>query len=649
MLGQQILASLKARPNQIARELARELGAQRSQINALLYGELRGQVQQGRDYRWSLVNQDRQQTPEETGADELPHQNTPLARLARYYLACMGQEEVGVSTFAESRYGAPDYYELDTLPQSASELVCQDGFQRMAGKIRRENGRWAMYLGYPTSLKFLQSRRSSWQGFMVEPVFLFGIELRGANGEPVLDLTYPMINQKVLQNYTHAERDALMDELVQLERELGIGEPSQLVELDELAMRLQSIRQEWPWQERIDPEQLSTGINTDAALSDINSAGLFNRAVVIMAERAPFTLGLEAELRQLASLPPGAADGSALGNWLSGNRTEKSSLAPASLIEVLPMNSEQYQAVETALTKPLTVITGPPGTGKSQVVTNLLINAVWQGQKVLFASKNNKAVDVVEARINNLSTRPILLRAGAGQYQTRLAEYLMSLMAATSGSDDQLHFDEAQAINERLLNELQQIQGSQNTLIELRNTVDGLEQSAERARSTLPTELITQIDDFDLGSVKKSLTHFQHSLVQLDKSQQSFLTSLFWVLTVKNREGEATQKVEPLLAHFQLMGFDCPDSVVYEHQLSEWKKVAETAEESLRLVKQLKAYRIGLKKLQSHEPLEVISKRRVELLSRLASNAAHLWAYWLKLQPARLSDNDRQMLNRYTL
>jgi hypothetical protein len=29
---------------------------------------------------------------------------------------------------------------------------------------------------------------------------------------------------------------------------------------------------------------------------------------------------------------------------------------------------------------------------------------------VLFASKNNKAVDVVEARVNNLGPRPILLR-----------------------------------------------------------------------------------------------------------------------------------------------------------------------------------------------------------------------------------------------
>jgi hypothetical protein len=41
------------------------------------------------------------------------------------------------------------------------------------------------------------------------------------------------------------------------------------------------------------------------------------------------------------------------------------------------MNSEQREAVTAALTRPMTVITGPPGTGKSQVVTNLLINAAW--------------------------------------------------------------------------------------------------------------------------------------------------------------------------------------------------------------------------------------------------------------------------------
>ena len=88
----------------------------------------------------------------------------------------------------------------------------------------------------------------------------------------------------------------------------------------------------------------------------------------------------------------------------------------------------------------LTIVTGPPGTGKSQVVSDILINAAWQGKRVLFASKNNKAVDVVETRINNLGPRPILLRVGSNQYQSRLAEYLVNLLAATATYQSTAHF-----------------------------------------------------------------------------------------------------------------------------------------------------------------------------------------------------------------
>jgi superfamily I DNA/RNA helicase len=86
----------------------------------------------------------------------------------------------------------------------------------------------------------------------------------------------------------------------------------------------------------------------------------------------------------------------------------------------MPLNLEQREAVQSALAAPITVITGPPGTGKSQVVSDILINAAWQGKRVLFASKNNKAVDVVETRINNLGPRPLLLRVGSNQYQAKL-------------------------------------------------------------------------------------------------------------------------------------------------------------------------------------------------------------------------------------
>jgi hypothetical protein len=39
------------------------------------------------------------------------------------------------------------------------------------------------------------------------------------------------------------------------------------------------------------------------------------------------------------------------------------------MLEALPMNLEQRQAVIAGLIRPVTVITGPPRTGKSQVVT----------------------------------------------------------------------------------------------------------------------------------------------------------------------------------------------------------------------------------------------------------------------------------------
>ena len=55
------------------------------------------------------------------------------------------------------------------------------------------------------------------------------------------------------------------------------------------------------------------------------------------------------------------------------------------------------------------MITGPPG----RAVAGRVVPPDQRGQTgegVLFASKNNKAVDVVEARVNNLGPRPILLR-----------------------------------------------------------------------------------------------------------------------------------------------------------------------------------------------------------------------------------------------
>ncbi len=106
------------------------------------------------------------------------------------------------------------------------------------------------------------------------------------------------------------------------------------------------------------------------------------------------------------------------------------------------MNEEQRNAVKSALSNPVTIIIGPPGTGKSQVIGNIIINAVLNNKKVLFASKNNKAVDVIDERINQIGNRPILLIQGSNKYSHNLAKYLLSLLHLNGTPDLIEEFDE---------------------------------------------------------------------------------------------------------------------------------------------------------------------------------------------------------------
>ncbi|UTA47451.1 AAA domain-containing protein [Simiduia sp. 21SJ11W-1] len=639
-LAEQIIAALRAKPEQLARDLGASLNVDKKLINSALYGPLKGQVEQDSRYRWSLVGDGPALPMPEAPA----RQNTPLARLCRYYLACMGQDEVGVSVFAQDKYGNPDYATLEQLSASANAMLAAPDCQRLLGKVRKDRNASALFLGYPVSLRLQTSRKSSWQGYMVEPVMLFPLELNGPNQMPVLDLTYPIINHKVLQNYSNAEREGLMEELAQLEQELGLGDTGELVELDELVMRLRALREEWPWQEEIDPHDLAQ----IPAIPELAQPGIYNRAVLVMAQRSPYTQGLESELKQLAALSPGATDGTALGDWLKGETLATKPGTGKPLIQVLPMNLEQGHAVDSALNAPLTIVTGPPGTGKSQVVTNLLINAAWQGKRVLFASKNNKAVDVVEARINNLGPRPVLLRLGSNQYQTKLAEYLMSLMAAAVSREDHEAFAEFTEIHQKLDQRLQALLSEEQAFLALRNEVDRLEQAAEAARSKLPAVTLRQADQIKVPQMQQRLTAFESLLHGAERHRQSFLDRVFWRWVWPKRLALVVERVAVMVAVLKPLGVDIPDSPLVEADIHAWLLAVNEARQAIDFLTQFSQYRVVLNTLLDARSLEDIALERQTLSHNMAKNADRLWRAWLRVQPEKLSSQDRQMLNRYT-
>lgn len=641
-LAQKILKAIEDKPRQLARDLAEQLDVDKKFVNSRLYGQLKGHVFQDKSYRWSLS---KGVVAASQAPDELQYQNTDLAKLSRYYLACMGQDEVGVSTFAFSKYGTPDYQELSFLPLNSESLFFQEGARRLLDKVRGERGRWVLYLGYPTALKLLKSSRSDWEGYMVEPVLLFPVEVDATNREPRLDLSYPIINQKVIQAYSSADKEALMEELVQLEEELGIGNVGDSVELDELALRLKAVRPEWPWQEEIDPDQLEA----NPPLEQTNLSGIFNRSVLIMTERSPFTQGLESELKQLAKLTESEYSGTALGAWITGNvENYREDDLGDELLEVLPMNLEQRQAISSSLNNALTIITGPPGTGKSQVVTNLLINSAWHGKRVLFASKNNKAVDVVETRVNNLGPRPLLLRVGSNAYQTKLAEYLMSLLSVATSRDDIDNFGEAEDIHQRMQLVLKRLDEETDKLISLRNRVDKLEREAEEAREILSDDIVDRLGKVDFTKLLQSLSDFKKALLLADKNNHGFFKRLIWGSAKKPYFSALQQRISSVSGSASLVDVLSPDMEPSDLTLDPWNDFAVVVEQKLNLAAKLKDYLDCLQKLKSSRQLPEISLQKMEVLEKIASNSEMLWRYWLRLQPQKLTQEDRRLLSRYT-
>jgi very-short-patch-repair endonuclease/DNA polymerase III delta prime subunit len=77
-------------------------------------------------------------------------------------------------------------------------------------------------------------------------------------------------------------------------------------------------------------------------------------------------------------------------------------LAPADLNLVMDADSSQVMAVTDVRQGRNLVIHGPPGTGKSQTITNLIAEALGQDKTVLFVAEKMAALEVVKRRLDNL-------------------------------------------------------------------------------------------------------------------------------------------------------------------------------------------------------------------------------------------------------
>jgi hypothetical protein len=132
---------LASKPGLRSKQIAQELGIERTDVNSILYGELRHKFKQDQDYQWwpqELTTTSRREAPK-----RVEIRNSLLSRLCRYYLDCLSQDqEDGISVFASSNYQS-DYVELEELPQlsrKVSNIFEDDSARQLLNRMRRDRG-----------------------------------------------------------------------------------------------------------------------------------------------------------------------------------------------------------------------------------------------------------------------------------------------------------------------------------------------------------------------------------------------------------------------------------------------------------------------------------------------------------------------------
>lgn len=83
--------------------------------------------------------------------------------------------------------------------------------------------------------------------------------------------------------------------------------------------------------------------------------------------------------------------------------------APMDFAIPLDVDSSQMEAIVESGRGKSFILHGPPGTGKSQTITNMIANALYQGKRVLFVAEKMAALSVVQSRLAKIHIDPFCL------------------------------------------------------------------------------------------------------------------------------------------------------------------------------------------------------------------------------------------------
>lgn len=180
--------------------------------------------------------------------------------------------------------------------------------------------------------------------------------------------------------------------------------------------------------------------------------------------------------------------------FLNGEYRTTKSITNDTVIYPFGFNLSQKQAVDNALNNQISIIEGPPGTGKTQTILNIIANAIMRDESVAVVSSNNSAT--------------------ANVYE-KLQKYGIDFIAAPLGNSD--NKDAFIATQKPLLPDMASWKSGMDTLIKLKTA-----ESELNTRLKLKNELSSILAEQD--SLTKEFEHFRdyYASLQFDNNMPEF-------------------------------------------------------------------------------------------------------------------------------
>jgi len=244
---------------------------------------------------------------------------------------------------------------------------------------------------------------------------------------------------------------------------------------------------------KLDKEVLSSELDPKPLIVT-SSPHLRNKAILYFGEKIGFTKGLIDELQRLKDKTQHQLESTSLGILFNKEKHETPE-NKKDILEIFNLNEPQEGGVKNAFSSNISVITGPPGTGKSQVVLNIIANAVWNDKTVLFASKNNRAVDVVNDKLKTILSEDLVVRMGSGERKKKVKLQIRKIFQDKNSLKLSPNFEENRRGLSSLNVEIYKLKAKICYLSNLNTKIDEHYEKINTIIDLLPSELKQEAQD----------------------------------------------------------------------------------------------------------------------------------------------------------